>query len=133
MKKKTSNKKKKPTIVFNPVLDDVSEPLSFTKKTKKTKFLNISVEFGLRAVIINWVVQGVGIGQVIYYIDAKNKLHRDDENMGDAFCLELIAEIEKKQTKLPLTKKVIKNQGLTVNTEYLFNYLKKLNESAIKK
>lgn len=130
---KVRNKKEivKPKIVFNSVLDDVSEPLNFNKKTKKTKFLNIMIEFGIKAIIINWVAQGVGFGQVTYYFNDLNQIVRDDEHIGDKFCLELIEEIRKTQKKLPTSKKQVKSKGLTISTD-IASYLQVLNQVAIK-
>lgn len=128
---KNNGKKNKPKIVLNSVLHNMSEPLDFNKKTKKIKFLNVMVEFGRKAIILNWAAQGIGFGQVTYYFNDLNQLIRDDERVGDEFCLKLIEEIRKNEEKLPESKKKIKNKGLTVCTD-IASYLQALNQASIK-
>lgn len=115
-------RKKKPIVKLNPVTNNLSEPFDFNKKVKGYKFLNVLVEFGLRGIIINWVAQGIGFGQVSYVV-LKNKVQRDSEGMGDDFCTALINEIEKIQDN----KKIVKNMpGLKLDATRLVIYLKHL-------
>ena len=126
--KKKSKKIKNPRIVLNSVLDGTTEALDFNKKTKGYKFLNILIEFGKKAIIINWAAQGMGFGQVTYYFNEKNKMVRDAEGLKDNFCNALLKEIEKRQSD----KLKVKIKGLVIDGSYSHSLLNYFNEISIK-
>lgn len=122
------NSTKDPTIVFNSVIDDLDEPLVLDGKTKGYKFLNIIVEFGRKAIVINWAAQGMGFGQVSYYFNKKNQVVRDAEGLDDKFCNTLLKEIEKRQND----ELKAKTKGLSIDGSYAYSLLNHLNQIAIR-
>lgn len=85
-------------------------------KSKAKNFKNIEISCGENHFVISWAKQGVGFGEVTFYIQ-DNNLMIDDEKTGKEFYNSLIKE----------TFKRVVNGKIKINRKNLLNFLLSIN------